>query len=99
MFAISWRNPGAELRDTSLDDYRAQGVMAAIDAMQDDLWRCEDPRHRLLPRWHVADDRRGRMARDGDDRLASADPVRAQTDFTEAGELQLFITDGPARLP
>jgi polyhydroxyalkanoate synthase subunit PhaC len=34
VFAISWRNPGADMRDTSLDDYRTQGVMAAIDAVQ-----------------------------------------------------------------
>ena len=34
VFAISWRNPGADMRDTSLDDYRTEGVMAAIDAMQ-----------------------------------------------------------------
>ena len=34
VFAISWRNPGADMRDTSLDDYRAKGVMAAIDAVE-----------------------------------------------------------------
>jgi polyhydroxyalkanoate synthase len=34
VFAISWRNPGAEMRETSFDDYRAQGVTAAIDAVQ-----------------------------------------------------------------
>jgi polyhydroxyalkanoate synthase len=33
------------------------------------------------------------MARDNDDRLASLSLFAAQTDFTEAGELQLFITE------
>ena len=33
VFAISWRNPGAEMRETSFDDYRTQGVTAAIDAV------------------------------------------------------------------
>ena len=31
VFAISWRNPGAEDRDLTLEDYRQQGVMAALD--------------------------------------------------------------------
>jgi hypothetical protein len=33
VFAISWRNPSAEMRETSFDDYRTQGVTAAIDAV------------------------------------------------------------------
>ncbi len=33
------------------------------------------------------------MARDNDNRLASVSLFAAQTDFTEAGELQLFITE------
>ena len=93
VFVISWRNPGADLRDASLEDYRAFGVMAAIDAVRA---ICDDVKIHatgyclggtLLSIAGAA------MARDGDDRLASLSLFAAQTDFTDAGELQLLITE------
>ena len=93
VFAISWRNPGEEMRETSLDDYRRKGVTAALDAITD---ICSGaPIHgcgyclggTLLSIAAAA------MARDHDNRLAGVTLFCAQTDFTEAGELQLFITE------
>ena len=93
VFAISWRNPGAEFRNTTLDDYRTEGLMAGLDVATD---ICGGARIHacgyclggtLLAIGAAA------MARDGDDRLASVTMFCAQTDFTEAGELQLFINE------
>nr|WP_294552204.1 alpha/beta fold hydrolase [uncultured Rhodopila sp.] len=93
VFAISWRNPNADMAETTMDDYRTLGVMAAVGAVQA---ICGDAKIHatgyclggtLLTIAAAA------MARDHDDRFASMSLFAAQTDFTEAGELELFITE------
>jgi len=43
VFAISWRNPGAEMRETSFDDYRA-GRHGGYRRRAADPRRCESLR-------------------------------------------------------
>lgn len=93
VFIISWRNPSAEQRNLSLDDYRALGVMAALDVVAgvcpgEKVQACGYCLGGTLLTIAAA-----AMARDGDDRLGSLTLFCAQTDFSEAGELQLFITE------
>ncbi|MFM0500179.1 PHA/PHB synthase family protein [Paraburkholderia caffeinilytica] len=93
VFCISWRNVGAEDRDLSLDDYRQLGVMAAIDAISTIV-----PDHRIHATGYclggtLLSIAAAAMAGAGDDRLASVSLFAAQTDFSEPGELQLFIDD------
>jgi polyhydroxyalkanoate synthase subunit PhaC len=93
VFMVSWRNPSAVDREISFDDYRKLGVSAALAAISEiapgngihALGYCLGGT--LLSIASAA------MARDGDTRLKSITLLAAQTDFTEAGELTLFINE------
>jgi polyhydroxyalkanoate synthase len=93
VFSTSWRNPGSDMHDTSLDDYRAQGVMAAIEAVRAICGDAKIHGAGYCLGGTLLTIAAATMARDNDDRLASLSLFAAQTDFTEAGELQLFITE------
>jgi polyhydroxyalkanoate synthase len=93
VFAISWINPTAEHRDLSLDDYRRKGVMAAIDTVSRIV--PETPIHACgyCLGGTILSIAAATMARDGDERLRSITLLAAQTDFTEAGELMMFLDE------
>jgi len=93
VFIVSWRNPGAGMRDVSLDDYRTEGVMAAVAVVQSICCGAKIHAAGYCLGGTLLTIAAAAMARDGDDRLASLSLIAAQTDFTEAGDLKQFITE------
>ncbi|PWR21323.1 PHA/PHB synthase family protein [Zavarzinia aquatilis] len=93
VFMISWKNPDGGDRDLGMEDYLRLGVMAALDAINAVV-----PGEKVHATGYclggtLLSIAAAAMARDGDSRLASITLFAAQTDFTEPGEIGLFINE------
>jgi polyhydroxyalkanoate synthase subunit PhaC len=93
VFMVSWKNPDADDRDLGMDDYLRLGVMDALQAVSTIL-----PKRKIHGVGYclggtLLSIAASALARDGDDRLATLSLLAAQTDFTEAGQLMMFIDE------
>nr|WP_281350026.1 alpha/beta fold hydrolase [Pandoraea anhela] len=97
VFMISWHNPGPEDRDRGLDDYLSSGLLRALGEVR--RLTGNVPVHAcgyclggtLLAIAAATLARQGAQTKGDADMLASVTLLAAQTDFSEPGELGLFI--------
>lgn len=93
VFCISWKNPGAQDRNLGMDDYLELGLHAALDAVKTIV-----PNNKIHATGYCLGGTllaiaAAAMARDGEsDIFASLTMLAAQTDFSEPGELSLYIS-------
>jgi polyhydroxyalkanoate synthase subunit PhaC len=100
VFMISWKNPTAEDRDLSLEDYVELGVLAALDQIQDiassrrihAVGYCLGGTLLAMAAAFLARDR-GDAKKAPNDPLATITMLASQVDFHEPGELSLFIDE------
>jgi poly[(R)-3-hydroxyalkanoate] polymerase subunit PhaC len=93
VFMISWKNPTSEDRNLSLEDYRERGVDAAIAAIKEIIPNRQIHAAGYCLGGTLLSIAAAQLERDQPDCLRSVTLLAAQTDFTEAGELTLFINE------
>lgn len=92
VFMISWRNPSAQDRDLGMADY-LDAVGEALDAVTAIVPVKKVQAIGYCIGGTLLAAKAAQMARDDDDRLASVTLLATQTDFEDAGELQLYVSE------
>ena len=93
VFVISWVNPGKELAEKSFEDYMTEGSLAAIDAIEAATGQQNVNTVGYCLGGTLQACTLAYLAAKGDDRVKSATFFASLTDFSEPGELGLFIDD------
>ena len=93
VFCISWVNPDERLADRDFEDYMRDGVMAALDAVERATGERKVNAIGYCLGGILLSATLAVMARRKDTRIASATLLTTMVDFSDAGDVQLFIDD------
>ena len=93
VFVVSWVNPDAQLAKKTFEDYMKEGIYTALDAVEKATGEREIHTIGYCIGGTLLATALAHMAAHGDDRIKSATFFAAQADFSEAGDLKVFIDD------
>jgi polyhydroxyalkanoate synthase len=93
VFVVSWVNPDAKLAKKTFEDYMRVGIFAALEAVQKATGVADPNVIGYCIGGTLLSATLAYMAAKKDDRIHSATFFAAQADFSEAGDLQIFIDD------
>jgi polyhydroxyalkanoate synthase len=93
LFVISWVNPDESLSHTGFEDYMRLGILAALDAIEQATGQPSVNAVGYCIGGTLLAATLARMAAEQDRRIDSATFLTTQVDFSEAGELCVFIDE------
>jgi polyhydroxyalkanoate synthase len=93
VFVASWVNPDAKLAQKTFEDYMREGIFAALDAIEKACGAKEVNAIGYCIGGTLLSATLAYMAAKGDNRIKSATFFAAQADFSESGDLQVFIDE------
>ncbi len=93
VFVVSWANPDSELAGKTMTDYLKEGILEALDAVEKATGEREVTTIGYCIGGTLTGAALAYMAANGDDRIKANTFFAAQMDFSEAGDLKVFIDE------
>ena len=93
VFIVSWVNPDAKLAQKTFEDYMHEGILAAVDVVTKQTGQKQINALGYCVGGTLLASTFAYMVAKKDNRIASASFLAAQVDFSEAGDLLVFIDD------
>jgi len=93
VFVVSWVNPDAEMARKTFEDYLNEGIFAALEAVEAATGERRVNAVGYCIGGTLLACALAQLGASGDDRVASATFCTSQVDFSEAGDLLVFIDE------
>jgi polyhydroxyalkanoate synthase len=97
VFIISWVNPDTRHRDKGFEAYMREGIFAALDAIEKATGESKVSAIGYCIGGTLLSMTLAYMAQTGDKRITSASFFTTQTDFSQAGDLRVFVDEDRLR--